>query len=141
MSKKKKTKEVKNPNMYGYKHDQDVTIKGGVLNEIMRLVEPLLERESEIYFPQVVTWLTQDGKSFDGDPTPEEIKEKKLSRNLQLDQILGQDVKPTIYYTELGRQLLRLQVLLYEAKSKHIDEGVAKTIEELNEAVKMDVVE
>lgn len=132
-------KEVKNPNMYGYKHDQDATVKGGVLNEMMRLVEPMLEKESQVYFPRIVGWYTKEGKPVEGNPTEKEAEEKQLVRNLELDKILN-NKEPQVYYTPIGLELLRLQVMLFETKSGHIDDGTAQTVEDLREATKMGVV-
>lgn len=136
-----KEKEVKNPQMYGYAHEAEVPVKGGILNEINRLIEPMLEKESRVYYSQIARWYTKDGKPLEGEPTREAIEKDGLVRNLELDKIFN-NKNPQIYYTSQGLDLLRLQVMLFKTKSEHIDAGLAKTAAELQgkETPTMEVV-
>lgn len=140
MSKQEK-KEVNNPNLYGYKYDQEVTVKGGLLNEMFRLISPVLDKETNVDYEQTTRWVDKEGNPYSGDINPETIKEKGLTQNIDIESIFGQGVEPTVSYTKLGRELLRLQILLFETKNEHIDKGVALHVDELREGGKMSVVD
>lgn len=120
-----------NPQEYGYKGDEEVTINGFQFRETLKIVNELLMQEVKEYYPEPRKWINDKGE----DASKKEIKEGKATEILDVEAIF-RHVEPEIKYTSKGLKLLRIKFLLEEIHYENIQKGVSKHITELREEIK-----
>ena len=117
-----------NPFDYGYKQDAEVTISGMVFRETLSTVMQALDQERKLYYPEHTQFVKDD-----------EVVEEGTEGAVQLTDPIGtvDNQEPVAYYTEVGKLLLRLKLLLLEIHANNIENGVAKHGDELKKQAEM----
>lgn len=118
----------KNPQEYGYKGNEEITINGFQFRETLKIVNELLFNEIKEYYPEPKKWVNSKGE----DASKKEIKEGNATEVLDVEAIF-QNVEPSIMYTAKGLKLLRIKFLLEEVHHNNIERGISKHITELRE--------
>lgn len=124
----KEENQNKNPQEYGYKGDEEITINGFQFRETLKIVNELLLNEIKEYYPEPRKWINKDGK----DASKKEIKNGEATEVLDIEAIF-QHTEPNVMYTSKGIKLLRIKFLLEEIHYNNIEKGVSKHITELRE--------
>lgn len=111
------TKEQqKNYNEYGYRGNEDLTIKGYVFRDLVQSVEKLLAKEIVEYYPEPVKMVNKQYQ----EATKKQIKDGEAFRVLDLEGLL-QNNEPNVFYTPLGKSLARLKFTLEAMHAENVD--------------------
>lgn len=120
----KKEQEVqKNYSEYGYRGDEDLTIKGYVFRDLVQNIEKLLRKEIVEYYPEPTKLVNREYQ----EATKKQIKDGEAFKVLDLEGLL-QNNEPEVFYTPLGKSLARLKFTLEAMHAENTDAGKATHI-------------
>lgn len=113
----------KNYNEYGYRGDEDLSIKGYVFRDLVQTVEKLLRKEIVEYFPEPIKLVNKEYQ----EATKKQIKDGEAFKVLDLEGLL-QNNEPEVFYTPLGKSLARLKFTLEAMHAENVDNEKATHI-------------
>ena len=119
-----KVKEVHPPSEYFYEPEAKITIPAHLFTALNSTLEQAISEEITEYFPQQTRFEDAEGKEVKN-PSKKQLEEGKVFEVFDVEGTLSQR-EPKVYFTEMGRQLMRLRMDLLYVHHQNIQSGVAK---------------
>jgi hypothetical protein len=126
--------EVKNPMNFGYLGDEQITISAKEFMALKVAVEHGINATAESYMPEVLRYLsTSDGSQVEN-PSAEDIRLGVVIPVTDREATFNASNVKFKYSSKLTVDMVDAQQLIMEIHTRNVENGIAKSREELEKA-------
>jgi hypothetical protein len=132
--------EVKNPLNYGYLGDEKIEITAKEFIAMKTAVEQGINSTLESYLPEVTKYVNVETSKIVDNPSQEDLQSGKVTLVTDRDATFNPMNVRYQYSTKLTPDMIMGQQLIMEIHERNVNNGVAKSIEELQKASELTLV-